>query len=38
MRGETLEEHEAQQTHAVVARQIGCGDRMNGIAGLAKAV
>src|SRR5882762_10989196 len=36
--GETLEEHEAQQAQAVVARQIDAVIAMNGIASLAKAV
>jgi triosephosphate isomerase len=36
--GETLEEHEAHQAQAVVARQIDAVIAMNGIASLAKAV
>src|ERR1700732_2274140 len=36
--GETLEEHEAHQAEAVVARQIDAVIAMNGIASLAKAV
>src|SRR5450631_4064368 len=36
--GETLEEHEAHQAEAVVARQIDAVVAMNGIASLAKAV
>src|SRR5260221_1037254 len=36
--GETLDEHEAQQAQAVVARQIDAGIAMNGITSLSKAV
>src|SRR5438309_11385611 len=36
--GETLEEHEAQQAQAVVARQLDAVIAMNGVASLAKAI